>query len=74
MQDPASALVDLLVAGVTAAHLQTGVHVNVVRSQIQTDEELKHDAPSREGLCKEDEQAGGGAAIGHHIQHSTEGR
>ena len=55
------------------AHGQCGVHVNVVTGEIQADESLEDDAPSRPGGGQEDEEAGGGAAVRHHVEHCAEG-
>ena len=70
-QDPATALVDALVAAVAAAHAQRRVHVHVVTRKVQGDEALEHNTPAGEGLGQEDQQAGCCAAIRHHVQHSA---
>ena len=62
LQDPAPALVDILVALSATAHTECRVHVHVVTSQIEGDEALEDNAPSRESLRQEDEQTRGCAA------------
>jgi hypothetical protein len=39
--------------------------------QVQADQSLKDDAPSRERACKENQETSRGATIRHHVQHST---
>jgi hypothetical protein len=72
LQDPAPALIHVFVALFAAAHAQRRVHVHIVARQIKRDEPLEHDAPSRESLRQEDEQAGRRASICDHVQHRTE--
>lgn len=71
MQDPASALVDLLVTG-AATHFQRRIHVNVVGCEIQTDQSLEDNAPSRESLCQKHKETGCGASVRDHVEDSTE--
>ena len=74
IQDPAAALVDLLVRLADAAHDQRGVHVHVVAGEVEGDEALEDDGPAREGGGEEDEQARRRAAVGHHVEHGAEAR
>ena len=72
LQDPAPALVHLLMALVLAPHAERRIHVHVVAGQIQTDEPLKYYAPPGKGAREENEQARRGAAVRHHVQHGAE--
>lgn len=56
---------------IAPAHAQRRIHVHVVTRQVQRDQSLEDDTPSREGACQEDEQAGCRAAIRHHVEHSA---
>lgn len=73
VEDPAAAGIDLLVALIRATHAQRGIHVHVVTSQIQADQTLENNGPSGPGRAQENDQAGGSAAVRHHVQHSAEG-
>lgn len=66
----ASALIDLLVT--LSAHAQRRIHVHIVTRQIQRDQSLENDAPSRERACQEDNQTRGCTAVRHHVEHSSE--
>ena len=72
MQNPTAILIDLLMACLASTQFETCIHVDIVGSQVQTDEDLKHNTPSRECLSQEDEQAGRGAAVCHHVEDSAE--
>ena len=72
IQNPASRLVDVLVALIRAAHGQSGVHVHIMAREIERDQALEDDGPAGEGGREEDEQAGGRAAIGHHVEDGAE--
>ena len=50
------------------------IHVHVMACQIQRDEELEDDAVCWLRSGQEDEQAGCGASIRHHVQHGAESR
>lgn len=67
LQDPAPALVDVLVALSAAAHTERRIHVHVVAGQVERNEALEHNAPAREGLCQEDQQTRRCAAVRHHV-------
>ena len=54
------------------AHAQRGVHVHVVAREVQADEELEDGGVGGLGAGEEDEQAGGGAAVGDHVEHGAE--
>jgi len=71
VHDLASFGVDVLVAASASAHGEGGVHVHVVGCEVERDEELEDHAPARHGCREEDEQAGGGAAIRHHVQDGS---
>jgi hypothetical protein len=71
LQDPAPALIHVLVALFAAAHAQRRIHVHIVARQVERDEALEHDAPARESLRQEDEQAGRGASVCDHVQYRT---
>lgn len=58
---------------VGAAHGQGGVHVHVVAGQVEGDQALEEDGPARPGGAEEDQQTGGGAAVGDHVEHGAEG-
>lgn len=47
--------------------------MDIVTGQIQADQALEDDAPSRPCRREEDQQAGGRAAIGDHVEHCAEG-
>ena len=72
VQNPASRLVDVLVALVRAAHGQSGVHVHIVARKIERYQALEDDGPAGEGGREEDKQAGCRAAIGHHVEDGAE--
>lgn len=72
LQEPTPALIDVLVALSAAAHTKRRIHVHVVTGQIERDQALEDNAPARESLRQEDEQARGCAAVRHHVQHRTE--
>ena len=72
LEQPAPALIHILVALVRASHAQRRVHVHVVARQIQRDEALEHNAPSRERLRQEDELTGCCTPVCDHVQHRTE--
>jgi hypothetical protein len=74
LQDPAPALVDILVALSAAAHAQRRIHVHIVARQIQRDEALENNAPPGKCLRQEDEQTGGGAPISDHVQYRAKFR
>lgn len=61
-------------AVVGAAHGQGCVHVDVVAGKVERDQALEQNGPAGEGRRQKDEQAGGGAAVGHHVQHGAEAR
>lgn len=71
-QNPAPALIDILMALPAAAHTQRRIHMHVVTGQVQADQALENDAEAREGLRQEDEQARGRAPVRHHIEHGAE--
>lgn len=71
-QNPVLGAVNVLVARISAAHDERGVHVHVVARKIDGDEALEEDGPSWEGRRQENEKARGGAAISHHVQHGAE--
>jgi hypothetical protein len=72
LQDPAPALVDVLVALSAATHAQRRVHVHIVASQIQRNEALENNAPPGKCLRQKDQQTGGGAPVRDHVQYRTE--
>ena len=55
-----------------SSHNQSGIHVHVVRGQVEGDQSLEDDGPAWESGGKEDEQAGGGATVGDHVENSAE--
>jgi len=71
LQDPASALIHILVTVFAATHAQRRVHVHIVARKIERDEPLEHDAPSWESLRQKDEQTGRRASVCDHVQHRT---
>ncbi len=73
MQDPTPTRIHLLVTLPLRSHGQCRVHVDIVTGQIQADQALEDDAPSRPCGREEYQQARGRAAIGHHVEHGAEG-
>ena len=55
------------------SHCQCRVHVDIVTSQVQADQALEGDTPSRPRGREENQQARGRAAISHHVEHCAEG-
>lgn len=47
--------------------------MHVVTGHVQADETLEENSPSGPGGAQEDKETCGSAAVGHHVQHSTEG-
>lgn len=72
VKNPAAAGINLFVALTCAAHGQGSVHVHVVTGQIQANQTLEQDGPSRPSGAQEDEQTGGRTAIRDHIQDRAE--
>jgi hypothetical protein len=72
LQHPTPTLIHLLMALPTPAHTQRSIHVHIMARQIQANQALENDTPSREGARKEDKQASRRAAIRHHIEDSAE--
>jgi hypothetical protein len=71
LQDPAPALIHVLVALSATAHAQCRVHVHIMTRQVQRNEALEDDAPTGECLRQEDEQTRCCAPVRDHIQHCT---
>lgn len=46
--------------------------MHIMTRQIQTDQSLKYDTPSRKRLRQEDKQAGSGTAVSDHIEYGAE--
>lgn len=74
VEEPAPRPVDGLVARGGAAHGEGGIDVDVVAGEVERDKALEDDGPAGEGGGQEDEQAGGRAAVGHHVEHRAEAR
>lgn len=55
-----------------AAHGQRGVHVHVVACKVQADQQLEDHRECGFRSGEEDQQAGGSAAIGDHVQNGSE--
>jgi len=72
VHDLAPLCINVLVALAAATHGESGIHVHVMAGEVETDEELEDHAPARHSGRKEDKEAGGGAAICHHVQDSSE--
>lgn len=70
VHDPTPLGVHILVALSLTTHDKSCVHVHVVTCQIQRDQTLEDNAVSRLCSRQENEQAGGRASIGDHIQYS----
>ena len=70
MQDPTPARVHLLVALPT--HRQGRIHMDVVASQVETDQPLEDNSPSRKCRRKKHQQTRRGAPVRHHVQHRSE--
>lgn len=49
MQDPTPAGVDLFMTLTAGSHGQSGVHVDIMAGEVETDESLKDDAPAGKG-------------------------
>jgi len=60
------------VALALAAHDQGRVHVHVVAGEVQADQALEDHRVGGLRSGEEDQQTSGRAAVGDHIQHSTE--
>lgn len=69
MQNPAPARLDLFMALPT--HGQSRVHMDVVAGEIQGNQALEQDGPSRKGRGQEHQETGSRAAVGDHVQHRT---
>ena len=69
-----NATVLLLNVLVAAARNCARAHVGVVACHVQDYQGLENDDPFGEGGRQEDEQAAGGAAIRHHVEHSSVAR
>ena len=61
-------------ARVHAANHDGRVHVHVVAREVEGNEALEQDGEAREGGREEDKQAGGGAAVRHHVEDGAEAR
>lgn len=71
IQKPVLALVNVLVARVGATDHEGSIHVHVVAGEVNGNQTLEENSPSRESGRQEDEEAGGGAAISDHVKHGT---
>lgn len=74
VQEPTAALVDILVTGIGASHGQGGIHMNVVAREVEGEEHLENNGPSRERARQENKQARSGAPISDHVEDGTEAR
>lgn len=72
VQQPALALIDVLVARVGASNNQSSIHVHVVAGEVERNQALEDNGPSREGRRQENQQARGGAAVRDHVQDGAE--
>lgn len=72
IKDPAAAGIDLFVALARTAHGQSRVHVHIMTSQVQANQALEQDCPSRPGGAQEDEQTRSRTAIRDHVQDRAE--
>ena len=72
IHNPAPARTNILMALPLPAHRKRGIHMHVMTRKVQTDQDLEDDAVR--GLCagEEDEQAGGRAAVGDHVEYGAE--
>lgn len=57
---------------VLPSHAEGSIHVDVVAGEVEGDEPLEEDGPARPGGREENEEAGGRAAVRHHVQNSAE--
>lgn len=69
MQNPTPALVHLLVTLSGVGHGQCRVHVHVMAGQIQANQRLEENRPSRPGGTQEDQQTSRRASICDHVEH-----
>ena len=67
IQNPTPTLIHLLMALATPPHAKRSIHMHIMARQIQTNQSLEHDAPTRERAGEENEKAGCSAAIGNHV-------
>lgn len=59
-------------ARVGATDNQGSVHVHIVAGEVERNQALEHNRPSREGRGQKHQQARGGAAVRDHVQHGAE--
>lgn len=74
VEQPVLAFINVLVARVGAANHKRSIHVHVVAGEIESNQALEKNGPSREGRGQEDEEARRGAAIRHHVENGAETR
>ena len=72
VQDPTPARIHLLMALPLPRHGQRRVHVHVMARQIQADQSLEQNRPSRPGRAQEHQQARRRTSIRHHVEHAAE--
>lgn len=72
MQQLTAPFINGLVALSHPSHGQGRVHVVVMTGQVETNKALEEKRPARPGAAKKDEQAGGRAAVGDHIENRPE--
>lgn len=72
VQEPALALVDVLVARVGTTDDEGDVHVHVVAGKVEGDEGLEENGPAGKGRGEKDEEARRGAAVGDHVEDGAE--
>lgn len=71
-EKPVLARIDVLVARIGTRDNKGGIHVHVVAGKVKGNQTLEDDGPSGEGRGQEDDEAGGGAAIRHHVEDGAE--
>lgn len=74
IHNPAPTRTNILMALALPAHAQRAVHVQVMAREVQTDQQLEDHAVRGLGGREEDEQAGGRAPVGHHVEDGAEAR
>lgn len=69
---PTPARRNILMALPLPAHGQRRIHVDIVTGEIQTDQCLEDDGVGGFGAGEKDQEAGGGAAVGDHVEDGAE--
>lgn len=74
IHDPTPTRADILMALPLPAHGKRGIHVDIMARKVQANQTLENHRVGGLGRGEEDEEAGGGAAVGNHVEHGAEAR